>query len=383
MSENGFAGKSNMRSNFFKRYTPVWEAFLAIIVGFIIGGLVISWSGFNSIAAILRMLEGGFGSAYYLTTTLTRSIPIIFAGFAAALAWGSGYPSLGASGQMILGAMISSQIAISIDGSAFVIIVLSILGGMIAGMIYSFISGWISDRFQIYLLIVTLMMNYIADNITSYFTHYFIKDPFGLDSSAIQTQKIEVGFLPRIFSDFTTHYGFIIALVLGGILWFIKYRTVFGYRARMGGLNALFAEYGGLNSKKMMYGVLLLSGAMAGLGGACEVLGTRFRYVDGMISSSGYVWSGIIASLIANNHPIGIVFSSIFLAGLTTGGSAVERSMSVPSEVSAIIQSIITLLMTAKFIVSYRHGKFGIFKKFYSKTAKRISSIKPGKVENK
>lgn len=383
MSEKGFTGNSNRRSGFFKRYTDVWEAFLAIIVGFFIGGLVISWSGFDAIAAILRMLEGGFGSGYYLTTTLTRSTPIIFAGFAAALAWGSGYPSLGASGQMILGAMISSQIAISVDGPEIIIIILSILGGMIAGMIYSLISGWISDRFRIYLLIVTLMMNYIADNIASYFTHYFIKDPFGLDSSAIQTQKIEVGFFPRIFSDFTTHYGLIIALVLAGVLWFIKYRTVFGYRARMGGLNALFAEYGGLNSKKMMYGVLLLSGAMAGMGGACEVLGTRFRYVDGMISSSGYAWSGIIASLIANNHPIGIVFSSIFLAGLTTGGSAVERSMSVPSEVSAIIQSIITLLMTAKFIVSYRHGKFGIFKKSYSKIAKRISSMKPSKAENK
>lgn len=383
MSEKGSSEKNSKRSNFFKRNTALWEACLAIIVGFFIGGLVINWSGFNAIAAILRMLEGGFGSGYYLTTTLTRATPIIFAGFAAALAWGSGYPSLGASGQMILGAMVSSQIAISVDGPDLVIIILSILGGMIAGMVYSFISGWISDRFQIYLLIVTLMMNYIADYIASYFTHYFIKDPFGLDSSAIQTQKIEIGFLPRIFSDFTTHYGFIIALVFGGVLWFIRYRTVFGYRARMGGLNALFAEYGGLNSKKMMYGVLLLSGAMAGLGGACEVLGTRFRYVNGMISSSGYVWSGIIASLIASNHPIGIVISSIFLAGLTTGGSAVERSMSVPSEVSAIIQSVITLLMTAKFIVSFRHGKFSILKKFFSKKAKQISSDKPSKVENK
>ena len=383
MPEKEFEGKNNKRSNFFKQYTAVWEAFFAIVLGFLIGGLVIGWSGFDAIAAILRMIEGGFGSGYYLTTTLTRATPIIFAGFASALAWGSGYSSLGASGQMILGAMTASQVAISIDGPPFVIITLSILGGMAAGMVYSFISGWISDKFQIYLLIVTLMMNYLADNIASYFTHYFIKDPFGLDSSAIQTQKIEVGFLPRIFSNYTTHYGLIIALVIGGILWFMKYRTVFGYRTRMGGLNALFAEYGGLNSKKMMYSVLLLSGAMAGMGGACEVLGTRFRYVDGMISSSGYVWSGIIASLIANNHPIGTVFSSIFLAGLTTGGSAVERSMGVPSEVSAIIQSIITLLMTAKFIVSYRHGKFGIFKRMISKIKKRTKSIGPGKVESK
>ena len=339
------------------------QAFIATLVGFTVGGVVIAWSGFNPFDTIIKLLIGGFGSAYYLTTSLTRSIPIIFAGLSAALAWGSGYPSLGASGQMILGAMVSSQIAVKMPGPPALVVFFSIIGGMVAGMAYSSIANWISESFKLYLLIVTLMMNYIADNIVSYFIHYVIKDPLGLDSSAIQTQKIENAILPRIFEKFTIHWGFIIALGVVLFLWFLLYRTVFGYRSRMGGLNKFFAEYGGIDSQKMMYGVLLLSGAVAGLGGASEVLGVRFRYVDGMISSPGYAWSGVIASLIANNHPVGIFFSSILLAGLTTGGSAVERSLGVPSEGSIIIQTVIPLLITAKFVIKI-HPTFKPFATF-------------------
>ncbi|SMP52310.1 ABC transporter permease [Anoxynatronum buryatiense] len=327
---------------------------LAIFAGLVVGGMVIALSGFHPLTAIGSMLKGGFGSAYYLTTTLTRATPIIFAGLAAALAWGSGYPSLGASGQMILGALVCSQAAVRFTGPPLWVITLSLLCGMLGGMLYSLLAAWISDRFKLYLLIVTLMLNYIADYIASYTTTYLVKDPFGADASAIQTQRIESGILPRIFTGYTVHWGFVIALITVIAILFIMKKTTFGYRARMGGLNPRFAEYGGINSRRMMYGVLLLSGALAGLGGACEVLGARFRYVDGMITSPGYAWSGIIASLMANNHPVGIFFSSIFLAGLTTGGGAIERSMGVPSEVTTIIQSVITLLITARFVVAVR-----------------------------
>lgn len=122
----------------------------------------------------------------------------------------------------------------------------------------------------------------------------------------------------------------------------------------MNGLNPRFAIYGGIDSKKMMIATLLLSGAIAGLGGASEVLGTRLRYVDAMISSPGYAWTGIIASLMSYNNPLGSIFSSIFLAGLTTGGSLIERSLGVATEVTQIIEGVITLFITSTIIYKYR-----------------------------
>ncbi len=324
---------------------------ISVIIALIIGGIIIGLSGFNPVLGIFNLINGGFGSTYYLTTTLTRATPIIFAGIAGALAWGSGYPSLGAAGQMVIGAVVSSYVAVNFTGSPTFVVIMSILSGAAAGMLYSLVAVWISNKFDIYLLIVTLMLNYIADYISSYLTSYVIKDPFGLDSSAIQTQRIEEAILPRLLDGYTVHFGFIIALLVVVLIYFMMNYTTFGYKAKMGGLNNNFAYYGGINGQKMMYRVLLLSGAIAGIGGACEVLGTRYRYVDGMITSPGYAWSGIIASLMSSNHPIGILVSSIFLAGLTTGGSTVERSMGIPSDVTIIIQGIITLLITAKFVL--------------------------------
>jgi general nucleoside transport system permease protein len=334
-----------------KDYQPT---IIAVALGFFIGGLVILFSGFNPFRAILTLLRGGFGSTYAITTTLTRAIPITFAGIAAALAWGSGYPSLGAAGQMTLGAITTAVVAIIFPGPPIVALFFAIIAGMLAGVLYSLISAYISDRFKLNLLIATLMMNYIANNIASYLTQYVFRDPFSVDSSAIQTERIQGAILPIILKGYTLHYGFIILIFTIIIIWFIKSRTSFGYRAKMGGLNKYFAQYGGIKSRMMMLLVLSLSGAIAGLGGAIQVLGTRYRYVDGMISSPGFAWSGVIASLMANNHPIGIFFSSIFLAGLATGGGAMERSVGVPSEVTAIIQSIITLFITARFAIQWR-----------------------------
>lgn len=342
--------KINKFANFLE---PLKHPIQAIVVGLILGGVIIGLSGFNPFEAIIGMFKGGFGSLYYLTTTLTRSVPIIFAGLAGALAWGSGYSSLGAAGQMVLGAFTSAIVAANCPGPAVFVVIVALITGMVVGILYSILSAYLSERFKLDLLIITLMLNYVADYVASYFTTYVVKDPLAVDSSAIQTQKLTDAILPKIFKGYSLHWGFIIALIAVFLILFIMKKTSFGYKAKMGGLNPNFANYGGVNSTKMMYYVLMLSGAIAGLGGACEVLGARYRYVDAMITSPGYAWTGIIASLMSSNHPVGILVSSIFLAGLTTGGSTIERNMGVPSEVTTIIQGIITLLITARFVVKW------------------------------
>lgn len=326
---------------------------ISVVVGFLVGGVIIALSGSNGWAGVKGLITGGFGSKHALTTTLNRATPIIFAGLSSALAWGSGYSSMGIAGQMVLGAFTTSIVALVCPGPAPVVVAVSLLAGMVAGMLYSLFAAWISARFEASLLIITLMLNYIASNATSYFTTYTFRDPTAADRLAVQTQKIEAAILPRLFPKYTMHWGFVLAVLFVLIMLFITKRTSFGYKARMSGLNPKFAEYGGVNSLKTMYLMMLLSGAMAGLGGAAEVLGTRFRYIDNMITSPGYAWSGITASLMSSNHPLGVMVSSIFLAGLTTGGAFIELSMNTPSEITAIIQGVLTMLVTAKFAIGW------------------------------
>ncbi len=324
---------------------------IAIAAGLVVGGIIMAATGYNPFTGIAGLITGGFLSKYAIASTLTRATPIIFAGLAAALSWGSGYSSMGAQGQMIVGAITAAIVAPRLPGPDFLVVILTLVASMAAGALYSLLSAFISARYNAYLLIITLMFNYVADYIASYLTNYVFLDPYAADKLAIQTEKISGSILPRIFERYTTHYGFIIALVCVIVIAFIIKKTSFGYEARMGGLNAGFAEYGGIKSKKTMYKVLMLSGAIAGLGGACEVLGTKFRYVDKMITSPGYSWTGITASLMSGYDIVGVLVSSIFLAGITIGGSAIELTLNIPSEITAIIQGVITMLVTARFVV--------------------------------
>lgn len=340
-------------SNLRRAVKPFRFPLIAVMVGFLVGGVIITISGHNGFSGIAGLISGGFGTLHALTTTFNRATPIIFAGLSSALAWGSGYSSMGIAGQMIFGALTSAVVAVSLPGPAAFVSIVSMLAGMAAGMLFSLLAAWISARFEASLLIITLMMNYLADNLASYLTTYTFRDPTAVDRLAVQTQKIENGTLPRLFAKYTVHWGFVLAILFVLIILFITKRTSFGYKARMSGLNPRFAEYGGVDSLKTMYLAMLLSGAVAGLGGAAEVLGTRFRYIDDMITSPGYAWSGITASLMSNNHPLGVLLSSIFLAGLTTGGAYIELAMNTPSEITSIIQGVLTMLVTAKFAVRF------------------------------
>ena len=160
----------------------------------------------------------------------------------------------------------------------------------------------------------------------------------------------------------------LLALIAVAVVWFLFRKTSFGYKSRMGGLNPRFALYGGVNARRMLYLVMILSGVMAGLGGAFEAMGSKSRYVDQMIFSTGYAWTGMVAALLANMNPVGTLLASILLAGLAdmnpigtlaasillaglaVGGSTMMLNMDIPLEVCNIIEGIITLFMSARMI---------------------------------
>ena len=134
MKSKGLLSRSITKSKFSNIFEPLKHPLQAIVVGLLIGGIIISLSGFNPFEAIIGMFKGGFGSTYYLTTTLTRSIPIIFAGLSGALAWGSGYSSLGAAGQMVLGAFTSAVVAVICPGPTVFVVAMSLLAGALVGV---------------------------------------------------------------------------------------------------------------------------------------------------------------------------------------------------------------------------------------------------------
>lgn len=344
------------------------QPFVAVLISLGIGAIIIGLSGKDILNSYGIMFKGAFGDGYYLSATLQRSTALIMGGLAVCIAWRSGYEAMGGEGQMIFGALVSALIAYYMPGPGLVKILAGLIGASLVGAVYSVLSGWLWEKFGVTFIISTLMLNYIANYIASYLTTYVVKDPQARDINSIQTGKLieEARFgkvsglfqsdglkqsaLGLYFKDFNVHWGFFFSLICAVLVYILLKKTKFGYQSKMNGLNSRFALYGGINAHSMLYLVMILSGIAAGLGGAFEVYGSKYRYIDQMIFSTGYAWSGMVGALLANFDPFGTVLACILLAGLNTGGSAMQRSAGIPVETVNMLEGIIMLLMSVKLL---------------------------------
>ena len=157
----------------------------------------------------------------------------------------------------------------------------------------------------------------------------------------------------RFSSSNTLNFGIVVAVIIVALFYFMGKKTVFGYESKMTGLNPDFARYGGIFERRVMLKTLALSGAIAGIAGICEIFGYKYRYTDNMFTSASYAWTGLMAALIADLHPVGVLFSSVFLAGLQVGGQAIQRSSTIPLQMATVIQSSITLFVSAKLGIKF------------------------------
>ncbi|WP_051475792.1 ABC transporter permease [Bacillus sp. J37] len=340
---------------------PLLQPFIAILIGLITGAIAISIAGEPVLASYKEMWNGAFGNFYFLTSTLARATPIMLIGLGVALAFRAGVFNLGAEGQMVLGAVSAALAGVYLPGSGIGKMILVLLVGIIAGGLWSLFAGWLEAKFKVQLLISTLLLNYIA----VLFASYLVSDPFQdkTGSAALaQTAMLEQSvWLPKLFQGMSVHWGFVIAVAAALIMYIIFKTTSAGYEVKMLGFNPFFASYGGVNRIKVMLTSMFISGALSGLAGTVEVLGTQYRFVDGALTGPGLAWTGLMATLLANSHPIGTAVTSIFLAALETGAMGLERNTQVPLEVSSIIQSVLILFISAKITLKWwkRKSKAG------------------------
>lgn len=324
----------------------------AVALGLAVGAVLIAAVGGSIAETYAAMWKGAFGSFYFTASTLARATPIILVALGATLAFRAGFFNLGAEGQMILGALAAACTALYLPGPALVKLLGALLCGMLAGGLWSALAGWLDTRFRMNLLITTLLMNYIAALFAGYTVAFPLKDP--ASTGAAQTMMIDKAvWLPKLMAGSQFHLGFVAAAAAAVLLaLFLRY-TVKGYELRMLGSNPLFAVYGGVRRGRAMAISMLASGAFAGLAGTFEVLGTHYRYMDNMLTTPGFAWSGIMAALLAGAHPVGAALASILLAALQTGGMGVERNTDVPLEISNIIQASLILFVSARVTVSF------------------------------
>ncbi len=324
--------------------------FVILFLSLAIGAVIILLSGKNPLAAYASLFKGALGNPLKAADTLDRASVLILTGLAAVIAFRTSVWNLGLEGQLYVGAFAAAWVGFSIQGlPAIFHIPLALLAGALAGGLWSLPVILLKLRWKVNELVSTLMLNYIG----ILFTAYLVAFPFYEPTAQMPGTSVlyPTARLPRLIPGSVLNLGFPLALVFAVLIFVLLYRTKTGYEMRMTGLNSQFAEYVGMPTQRSALLAMVLSGALAGLGGAIVITGFFGRFISSF--STGYGWDGMVISLLAQNHPLGVIPASIFYAALANGALTMQSATGVPQAIVDTVKGTIMFFVTAQVFLTY------------------------------
>ena len=357
----GLIRRQRMLRRFFTRLKldlrRILPQIIAILMAFIVGAVVLQLTGHSPIEAYRAMLLGAFGDVFGLGQTFTQATPIIFTALAFLFAFKSGLFNIGAEGQLLIGGFAAALAGISFNGlPAFIHVPLALLSGALAGGLWGFIPAILKAKLGAHEVITTMMLSYVAFYVTGYMVNYPYKAPGWVAQTVMIAPSAE---LPRILQPTQLSASIFIAFILAGLTHYTLQKTAFGYEVRAIGLNPTAAENGGINIERGMILAMVISGAMAGLGGSGEVMGVHRRFIEGF--SPGYGWDGLAVALVGGLHPVGVLLAAVLFGALRSGGMVMTRVTGVPLDIVFILQALVILFVAAPMLIKnlMRRGGFG------------------------
>ncbi len=356
--------------------------FLAIVTALIVGALLVmlsdaavqdasgyffsrpadtlsaAWSAISK--AYIAMFQGSiynfkadtFGSGIRpLTNTLTYSSPLIFAGLGLGIGFRAGLFNIGAQGQVILGAIMAGYIGFAMHLPVGIHLALAIIGAIFGGALWGFIPGLLKATTGAHEVIVTIMLNYVALYGLSWLLSLksFQVPGSGNPKSPAVASTAQ---WPHLFGDtYTLNWGFVVALAAAAGVWWLMERSTLGFRFRAVGANPAAATKSGMNVKLTYILVMVVAGALAGLAGGSQVVGTEKSLTVGVAGSIGF--DAITVALLGRSRPAGIVAAGILFGGLRAAGPTLQAQAGLPIDIVLVIQSVIVLFIAAPPLVRF------------------------------
>ena len=329
----------------------------AIAMTLLVAALLVWWAGAPIGKTYTLLFQGGFGSVFALSETLTRATPLILTGLAATVAFKARLFNIGAEGQLYAGALAAIAIGglhggTGLEWSPWIVFPLMMLAAALAGALLLLGPALLKTRLGVDEVVTTLLLNFIVLLLVSAMLDGPMKDPtaMGWPQSVALNGELE---LSKLIEGTRVHTGLIWATTLAIMLWAVfKYTTV-GFSIRAVGANARAAAFAGVPVTGTVVLVAMLSGALAGLAGAIEVAG-RTGYVT-LDMSPGYGYSGIVIAMLAGLHPIGVLAASVFVAGVLVGADSMSRAVGVPTYIADVIVATSLLsVLVATLLTQYR-----------------------------
>lgn len=343
---------------------PITAIFLSILIGFIVGGFILLFAGFDPIESYIALFYGIFSKPKYIAQVIIKSTPLILTGLSVAFAFKTGLFNIGAEGQYIIGTIVAVLTGLFLNLPPVihffvVIIVASLASGILGSLI-----GYLKAKFEINEVITSIMFNWIA----FYLNNYMISLPWLRKAGADSSYPIKETAWNIILNSYKTsesgresiqnshpiisevllktdlNYGILIAILVAFLVLILLKYTTKGFEFRAVGSNKYTSEFIGINIKKNIILSMFISGVIAGLAGALQITGTMPHRIGLLSAQEGYGFDGISVALIACLSPIGCIFSGLFLGALKYGGGAIQAQIGAPSEIINIVIGVIMFI---------------------------------------
>lgn len=308
------------------------------------------WALFRGSIFDPQLASKNFLDGFYpFSETLVIASPLILAGLSVALAFRAGLFNIGAQGQFIAGAIGASWVGFTFDLPIVIHALAAIAAAMIFAGLYGGFVGLLKSRTGAHEVIVTIMLNYVAGYFllwllsTTAFLRPGRKDP-------LAPEVHESARLPHLFgTEFRANFGFIIALFAALVIWWLLTRSTWGFRFRAVGANAAASRTAGISVARVTTTVMFIAGALAGLGGAVQVLGSEYAMTSGIGGSFGF--DAITVALLGRATPIGTVFAALLFGALRAGGLTMQASTDTPLDLVLVIQALVVLFIAAPALI--------------------------------
>jgi len=321
---------------------------LALLLTALCGALMFIGVGKSPVQGLHVLLVAPLSSLQGWAEIGVKMAPLLLCAIGLALCFRANVFNIGAEGQLVVGSIAASAFVLTFDDGSggqggWLMIALAVLAGAVGGAFWASIVAWLRDRFHANEILVSLMLVYVAELLLSYLVHGVMRDPDGFGFP--QSRMFDDDFLLPILPGTRLHVGIILAGLVALWAWLFLARLLAGFRLTVGGLAPLAARYAGFSSRRALWGCLLGSGALAGVAGACEVMGPIGQLTPSV--SPGYGFAAIIVAFVGRLHPIGVIFASFIMALFYIGGELSQTRLGMPSAITGIFQGILLFSLLA------------------------------------
>ncbi|MCK8114381.1 ABC transporter permease [Anaerosoma tenue] len=339
--------------------TPIISAVLAIAVG----SLIIWISGYDPVAAFAALFKGAFGGPKQVGETVLRATPLILAGLAVGYGFRAGLFNIGAEGQLMMGGLLTAWLGVQMAGvSPLITVPVLLVFASFAGAAWAFVPAILKARVGAHEVITTMMLSHVARYVVSWLTAGPLKAPGQIPQTETLTTSAQIPRFQSIFPEGVlealpfldmgrAHVGILIAIVVAVGVWLVLRYTTLGYENRAVGLSPWAAETAGVSVQWTTVKALCISGGLAGLAGAVEVMGLHHRIFDQF--SAGVGFTGIAVALLAKNHPLGIIPAALLFGALSAGSGTMQLEAGVSQKIILIIQALVIFFVAAEGLVNW------------------------------